>query len=116
MPWRMSEPVLLVYAARRKALRDPLAAQDVRHEAAAKILPRARECQLHRDAVYLLESFFGLHSDAPTLPTADDLARVACLNRPNHHVAFCFRLVWALCDPGARQWVAPAFYSSTSTS
>ena len=101
----------MVANARRQGVRDPLAAQDVRAEAAAKILPALSYVNLHPDAKALLRAYFGLADDCGSLlPDAATLARVPCLARPNHHVAFCERLIWALCDPSAREWVSDDFY------
>jgi hypothetical protein len=118
MPWRTSDIVRTVVRLRRQGEWNPLAAQEVRAEAAAKILPALSSVRLHPDACKLLHAYFGVgpkYSERPTLPRAQELARLPCLNRPNHHMRLCEKIIWALCDPGAREWVAPTFYSGTWT-
>lgn len=97
--------------ARKHALRDALLSADFRLEARQKLWPAVKRSALHPDAKQLMKVFLGLDDpEQPFLPDNTELARVVCLSRPNTHLMFCQKLVWALCDPDARLYVDPRFY------
>jgi hypothetical protein len=102
----------MVMVARKHALRDSLLATDFRLEAARKIWPAVNRSHLHPDAKQLMKVFLGLEDpELPFLPNNRELARVPCLIRPNQHLGFCQKLIWAFCDPDARTYVDPGVYN-----
>ena len=104
----------MVMQARKHALRDSLVSTDFRHEARLKIWPAVNRSNLHPDAKALMKVFLGLaDEEQPFIPRNRELARVVCLERPNTHLGFCQKLVWAFCDPEARKWVHPRLYKTS---
>jgi hypothetical protein len=65
----------------------------------------------------LLEAYFGLGpwTQLPLLPLAALRTHVRCLRSSWRHPTLAVALLWAWCDPAARQWVAPTFYATNST-
>lgn len=44
------------------------------------------------------------------LLTRGELSRVVCLDKANKNYQLAERIVWAILDPEARQWVKSEFY------
>jgi hypothetical protein len=68
---------------------------------------------MHPDAKRLVMAYLGIgpFRAEPYLITLDELRLVPCLDEPHRNHRFALRILWALLDPSAKDWLPDNFWS-----